>query len=211
MYNFIILKIKKMIWNILGGYNPRIFWNKWGETFINESWQHKIFPQHKSILNFVKNENPENILEIGCGFGRNINYLINNGINPGSITGIDISESMIDSARSFLKNNKIKLKVADVILLPFKENSFDFVLSYSVLMHISKEKLDKALSEIIRVAKKNIIIVEQNYKPKKTEEASWYTFIHDYKKNLKNKKARIVKYKKDKINGYDIIYLLKIH
>ena len=47
----------------------------------------------------------------------------------------------------------IKYLVADGRLLPFRDNLFDAVYSYSVLQHLSKDDVRKAISQIHRVLK----------------------------------------------------------
>ncbi len=48
--------------------------------------------------------------------------------------------------------------VADVTRLPFKEDQFDCVCAFEVLEHIPFEDFSKALSELGRVSKENVII-----------------------------------------------------
>jgi len=58
--------------------------------------------------------------------------------------------------------------VADAHDLPFKDNAFDTVVTKNVIQHLSSYQ--KALSEIMRVAEKRIVLAERTHK-KPTEVA----------------------------------------
>ncbi|MBU1987987.1 MAG: class I SAM-dependent methyltransferase, partial [Nanoarchaeota archaeon] len=48
--------------------------------------------------------------------------------------------------------------VADIRKLPFKDNSFNTILACEIIEHIPFKDVPKALSELRRVAKKNVVI-----------------------------------------------------
>lgn len=81
------------------------------------------------------------ILDIGCGWGRELIRLKN-------AVGIDICLPFIKTARKYVKNNVI---LADAHYLPFKENSFDFVVVSEVMEHVKNHI--KVLKEIRRALK----------------------------------------------------------
>lgn len=193
--------IKNIMWKIHGGYKAQEFWDKWSKTFMNDQWQREIHPQHAWIKQIFDNCMPSTILEVGCGFGRNIQYLIDSGYSPKSITGIDISSEMIKKAKKFIKSEKVTFKIANVVSIPFDNSEFDITLSHGVLMHVPPQEISAAINEIIRVSKKGIVLVEQNYG------GNEYTFIHDYKKLLQQKRLRVVEYKCSKKLGLDLIYV----
>lgn len=92
--------------------------------------------------NFVK------ILDLGCGFGYGSTLL--SGKNK-IYTGCDKS---VDCLRYAKKVYKIKnLVVADCTQLPFKDNSFDFIVFFEVIEHIEIEAQKLALKEITRCLK----------------------------------------------------------
>lgn len=205
--------LNRRIHNILGyfyNFLPGFFWENWSRSFMDDPWQKKIFTFHKWILAAVKKEKSQNILEVGCGFGRNIKYLIDNGIDPQIITGVDISKGMIKKAKDFINNDKVVLKTANCLDLPFTNKSFDLVLVYTVLMHIPPNEINDAISEIKRVSNRTIIVIEQNYEPiGNAVNAKKYTFIHDYKKLFNEHSLKILKYSNKVKEGNDY-YVLKI-
>ncbi len=91
-------------------------------------------------------------LDIGCSWGRWCISAQRSGYAP---TGIDPSLGAVMAAKRVAKGAGLPIDyvVGDARYLPFKENSFDVVFSYSVLQHLSHEHVEKVLSEIGRVLK----------------------------------------------------------
>lgn len=93
----------------------------------------------------------KSILDFGCGFG----YFSMASEEPGTaITGIDPDQDQVKIAQQILKNRKGRSFIcAAGEALPFKDNSFDRILSFSVLEHVCD--LDRVLQEAHRVLKPN--------------------------------------------------------
>lgn len=193
--------VKHFIWVVSGGYHPEKFWDNWSYDFLKDKWQVEVHPQHSWLLKKLRKDKPKSILEIGCGFGRNIKFLIDNGFEANNITGSDISKKMINLAKKYVNNKNVKFVHADVYKLPFKTNQFDLLISHGVFMHVKKSKIKQSIDEAVRVAHK-IIIIEQNYG------GNEYTFVHDYRKLL-NEKGRITEYVNDNKLGLDLILIEK--
>lgn len=93
------------------------------------------------------------ILEVGCGSGRNAMYL-SGKLRAKSYIATDKNPSAI--ARAETRNEsgkKVIFQVADIFKLPFDDQSFDAVVCVELLHHVKDWK--KALREIHRVLKKN--------------------------------------------------------
>lgn len=196
---YMLRKFKNKIeWWIRGGYNPRLFWDEWAKTFMDDKWQVDIHPQHEWLLTEIIKSNPKSILEIGCGFGRNIRYLVENGVTA-EISGIDISPKMIKKAKEYTKNYRPKLYNMPAEKMTFKNKTFDVSFSHGVLMHVPTSNIESVLKELIRVTKKKIIMIEQNYG------GNEYTFIHDYKKILKDLGLARYSVRRSKNLGLDMI------
>jgi ubiquinone/menaquinone biosynthesis C-methylase UbiE len=95
----------------------------------------------------------DKLLDIGSGFGRNANWLAQNGVD---VTAVNIDDEEIKEAKQ--KAEKLKVNVsylhADAIELPFPNNSFDIVLDLGCSHMIpSKEGQMKSESETARVLK----------------------------------------------------------
>ena len=87
-----------------------------------------------------------NILEIGSGKGKLLNYFFQNGYN---IKGIEIKESMIEESKKLYGH--LPLYRMSGKALGFKDSSFDIVLSFDVFEHISDS--DQHLQEVRRILK----------------------------------------------------------
>lgn len=171
-----------------------------------EPMQRKIYSQHHWILEKLEELQPKTLLEVGCGFGRNIKFIAENYPFKLKITGVDFSDSMLKSARSFLSSTKrasvsIELLRENILSLPFGNSSFDAVLCHGALMHIKPQDIKKATSELKRVTKKWLFLIEQNdasapLAGKPFRKINYYTFTYPYKKLFRAKNAKILEYKR---------------
>jgi SAM-dependent methyltransferase/uncharacterized protein YbaR (Trm112 family) len=92
------------------------------------------------------------LLDIGCNWGR---WSIAAARKGYQVVGIDPSLDAVLAARRVARQLELDINylVADARFLPFPDQSFDTVFSYSVLQHLSKENVRLALSSIKRVLK----------------------------------------------------------
>lgn len=97
------------------------------------------------------------LAEVGCNSGPNLEA-IRRRFPITHLAGIDINKKAIKEGR--IKNPDISLLVAKVDKLPWPDKSFDVVLADAVLMYIGPDKIDKAIKEMVRVARDMIIIVD---------------------------------------------------
>lgn len=106
------------------------------------------WPFTKKFLNEYSNDSSL-VLDAGCGNGRSF-------LHKSSI-GLDYSFNLLLDARN--KTN-LGLVKSNVLEMPFKEDSFDVVLSVAVIHHLStNERRMKALEEMKRVMKKGGVIL----------------------------------------------------
>ena len=72
-------------------------------------------------------------------------YLQNQGHN---VIGIDFSDGLLE----ICKEKKLNVKKSDITNLPFKDCTFDYVISIAVIHHInSEDDRIKAISELLLV------------------------------------------------------------
>ncbi|MCJ7665353.1 MAG: methyltransferase domain-containing protein [Actinobacteria bacterium] len=102
------------------------------------------------------------VLDVACGTGTVLKYAYQKGLD---CYGIDLSGGMIGEAK--LKVPEIELKIASYYNIPFNDNQFDYVVATYALGGTDID-INKALSEMIRVCKKNgqIIILDWQKKEK---------------------------------------------
>lgn len=121
-----------------------------------------------------ENSTKGNILEIGCGNGRDSIYFGKQGHN---VIGIDISPDAVRIAKKNNKSDNVTFETGNAERLQFEDNQFDALYSLSVL---HSTNLSKSIKELSRVLKeeglallylyiKTIYIDPDDEKDKKTE------------------------------------------
>jgi ubiquinone/menaquinone biosynthesis C-methylase UbiE len=160
------------------------FWNETARQFGTNGFKAVLNPTSEGIFNWytdfmhrraltkhVASFKDKRVLEIGSGIGR---WSIRLAQMGAQVTGFDHSSEMIKEAKKNILSNKqtpdIDFVAANARALPFISNSFDKVISVTVLQHIiNKKRLSEIAHEIIRVLKTNGQIVLLEIAPKKEE------------------------------------------
>jgi ubiquinone/menaquinone biosynthesis C-methylase UbiE len=98
------------------------------------------------LLKKTKNE----VLEIGVGTGRNLQYYNYNQVN---LTATEISSGMLEKAKEKARKNnyQVNFKLINSEKLPFKDNRFDYIVCTFVLCSVTNQ--NKMLKEMKRVLK----------------------------------------------------------
>lgn len=154
---------------------------------------------------------PNTVLEMGCGFGRNLKFLMENLSYQPKLVGFDISESMIRKAKGGV-NDKVLLGCGDITSLPFRDRSCDLVYTRATLMHVPEEHISKAIRELRRVAKRYLVLIEETYWSRgnirgRTFKPNEYTFIYDYATLISQSRLIIEEMKEEK-GDWNLIYFL---
>lgn len=91
------------------------------------------------------------ILDAGCGTGQTAAYLYQQ--YKAKVTGLEINPIMIEKAKFRFQRLQLPIQLihGSIEEIPFEDNTFDFILSESVLAFVNKPK---ALKEFFRVLKK---------------------------------------------------------
>lgn len=100
-----------------------------------------------AIIDIIPN-NIGSILDVGCGEGLITNPLVAKNYQ---VVGCDISHPSLE----FVQSSKTQ---ASIESLPFDDQTFDLVLSSSVLEHLPNEFLNKCIHELERVSRKYILV-----------------------------------------------------
>lgn len=80
------------------------------------------------ILSEVGISNGSSVLDVGCGYGALLDYLLAKGITGIKYTGIDIVENLVEMARKRFGDSP-KFEVADIMEL---NQEFDYVLNLGI-------------------------------------------------------------------------------
>ncbi|MEK7159992.1 MAG: class I SAM-dependent methyltransferase [Patescibacteria group bacterium] len=111
----------------------------------------------KTIANQIQKLDVSSILDAGCGEGFTLEYLRVRNIGK-TYEGVDFLQKAVEIGTKIHPN--ITLRKESVYEMPYKDNSFDLVLSTEVLEHL--EEPQKALKEIFRVSKKYVLLSVPN-------------------------------------------------
>lgn len=93
-------------------------------------------------------EQGQSILDVGCGTG---NFSVKLAEKGAFVTGIDVSEDMLEIAREKSGDLPITFKHMDLYELDFQDNTFDAVFSMAAFEFVKEP--ERALSELFRVLK----------------------------------------------------------
>lgn len=93
-------------------------------------------------------------LEIGCGYGRLTPWIADCFEKH---SAIDPNSDAINRAEKLYPEIDIRTSKADD--LPYDDNEFDFILSWTVLMHIPPESINDTCQELCRVLKDDGVII----------------------------------------------------
>ena len=139
----------------------------WEEVLEDMPESYKLwFKKEREYLqqNISKNSS---VLEVGCGEGRSLKDLIQISKN---LTGIDHDKKAIEDAKINFKDfPRVKLLVASAENLPFKDNSFDFVICMTTFANFGEKKF-KILDEMKRVLNKDGKIIISVFSEEALEE-----------------------------------------
>lgn len=109
-----------------------------------------------SALDELEVRQGEEILDLGCGRGVDTIEAARLAGTKGMAIGLDLTESMVKQAIDYATREKIRnvaFTLGNIERLPFKENTFDGVMSNCVINHARDKK--KVYREIHRVLKPN--------------------------------------------------------
>lgn len=107
------------------------------------------------VPNWLLGSSSKTFLDVGCGQGLPMRLIKLRYKNINSV-GVDLFKPYID----FCKKKKIydKYLLCDIRKLPFKNKTFDVVMSYQVIEHLTKKDALRLVKKMESLAKKIVII-----------------------------------------------------
>jgi SAM-dependent methyltransferase len=133
-----------------------------GFNYMSRFWQ-PVIPTFKEYWNLSPNNS---LLDVGCAKGFMLHDLTE--LIPGiTVKGVDISKYAIENAMPDMKPH---LEVANATNLPFKNDSFDVVISINTIHNLERKECGKALQEIERVSRGKSFITVDAYRNEEEKE-----------------------------------------
>ncbi len=105
----------------------------------------------KNIVNLIPSSAAK-VLDAGCGTGRLATVL-----NSEKYFGVDLASHLLEKAKTNFPNHKFDLM--NIKYLVFPDESFDAVLSITVLKHFHRKEVTGVFNELVRVCKKGGTII----------------------------------------------------
>jgi len=134
--------------------------------------EYEATEKHWEIFYSGEEVRGKSVLDAGCGTG--IFSIIFSNKGAGKVTGIDISEGSLETARSLKEKFRLhntEFQKQDMLHLPFENESFDIVWAWGTVHHTTDPF--KAIEELIRVLKRDGSLLLAVYTKTKL------TFIHE--------------------------------
>lgn len=131
--------------------------DKYDDDRFGNSYGQYLDIQEKRILEtWLSDSEGQYVLDLGCGTGRFLEF---------ANVGLDISPKMLKIAQQKFPNKELVIGSANEI--PFKEATFDTIISFHVLMHLDLSMVKEIFAEVHRTLKKNgqfIVDVPSKYR-----------------------------------------------
>jgi SAM-dependent methyltransferase len=159
--------------------DPREYWTlRGGDDFFREQEDHPTRGERSEwVANRLARYRPTSILEVGCGYGKQLRALRQRLDVP--MTGVDFSSTQLDRARTYLGDlDRMSLILASGTRLPFADQSFDLVFTSAVILHNPPAVAEMMRREVVRVARRWAAHNEDtdvSYNRYGYDTAAWYT------------------------------------
>lgn len=139
---------------------------------IHEKWEHDYRTTEAQnfyeeafdyITHFLSAPKDSIFLDAGCGTCAHSIRLAKRGF---LVQAVDFSENILEKAKANVRAKAVETRIIiqreDILSFSFKDETFDYVLCWGVLMHIPD--LEKAISELTRILKPGgtLVISEAN-------------------------------------------------
>jgi len=158
--------------------DARSYWTLRGgdDYFREQEGQAARSERARWLAEQIARYRPESILEVGCGYGKQLRALRHRLDVP--MVGLDFSPSQLAQGRDYLAGlERIDLVLGSGRALPFADGAFDLVLTSAVILHNPPPAAERIRREVLRVARRWAAHNEDtdvSYNRYGYDTASWY-------------------------------------
>jgi len=137
---------------------PRVAYDRWARQYAEEK-NPVLHLATQTLQKLLPELHGKSVLDAGCGAGHRMQQLA-----PQIMVGADFSFNMLCAARAASRAVKsLRLVNADLLALPFHDESFDLVISAFVLGYLAP--LETAVSELARVTRAGGTLLLADFHP----------------------------------------------
>ncbi|MCP4756214.1 MAG: class I SAM-dependent methyltransferase [Proteobacteria bacterium] len=134
------------------------FWDEiWACDNGGDIWDHDFWKKASpEVVDLIQSESPEsrpNVLDLGCGLGRNAVAFAQAGF---TVTATDFSPAAVAHLKTWSEKLDLQIRtfVADFVDDDFPPRTFDIVLSLGVIYHGHRDQATSAITNIRNWLKK---------------------------------------------------------
>jgi SAM-dependent methyltransferase len=159
---------------------PRDYWTLRGgvDYFREQEGQPERTARAGWIADRIAAYRPDSILEIGCGYGKQLRALRERLGADVLLVGVDFSPTQIAQAREYVHGLRgIELVLASGAELPFVDGAFDMVLTSALILHNPPTAAEAIRCEVVRIARRFAVHNEDtdvSYNRYGYDTAAWY-------------------------------------
>ena len=129
-----------------------------GERFLPKDCKGEMEIEHYQRYRFAAAfVEGKKVLDAACGEGYGSSILSE---KAKEVTGLDISAETVENANKKYEKDNLSFRAGSVESLPFEDDSFDVVISYETIEHVTGEIQESFLKEIRRVLKPAFLLCQ---------------------------------------------------
>ncbi|HMQ08705.1 MAG TPA: methyltransferase domain-containing protein [Saprospiraceae bacterium] len=151
-------------------YHPESYWTEVANRIEKRPDRNVVAGDDEPYYRYKRNQvldmlrkldwKDRNVLEFGCGPGGNLKEIAH--LQPKSLTGMDISQRMLEMAKVNLEGLPVHWVKTNGHALEVQDNAFDLIFTVTVLQHNTDElQLEIIIKELCRVGSRDIYIYEK--------------------------------------------------
>ena len=129
--------------------NSENYYNQNAQEFYDGTVNVDMSVSYRPFLEVVKAGGQ--ILDAGCGSGRDSLYFINNGYK---VMAMDASEAMVDMASKLIGQKVLKLRFQDINF----NDQFDGIWACASLLHVNRKEIDEVVLKLSGALRKGGIL-----------------------------------------------------
>ncbi len=135
-------------------------------SYSEGTWDHDVSQNITAFLDNMYGQVPFEILDLGCGPGRDLKVFSDLGHQA---IGLDGAPSFVEMAREF---SGCQVWHQDFMALELPKSTFDGIFANAVLFHVPRDTLPQVLSDLHTSLKQDGVLFTSN--PRGKNEEGWY-------------------------------------